>query len=306
MGLKSACGSTATACGQTSPAPAGTQSWWSHSARSTSHGCWTRSPPPRRTAPPRSHTACEQVPADFGHTPGEKMVILVTDGKEECGGSPSAVVADLLAKGFQLRLNIVGFALADEATKQEMAKVAQLTGGQFFDARDGKACALRSSRPWPCRTTCWTRRARKSLSGLTGGAASRTPRRDLLGRRPRGRPTHHGPQRACQRGRHDSGGTEEGRAGSRNQRVRAMTWRAGEICLSRRVLETGSGVGRQNHDGRRTHSRAGAAERDRLRRDMGRLGPSRRNRRMARHPGLRGLSRSHPDLRRLQMATGSS
>ena len=54
----------------------------------------------------------EQLPKDFGNTPGEKMIILVTDGKEECRGSPSTVVQDLVAKGFKLRLNIVGFALA--------------------------------------------------------------------------------------------------------------------------------------------------------------------------------------------------
>jgi hypothetical protein len=67
------------------------------------------------------------------------MVILVTDGKEECRGNPSAVVSGLLAKGFQLRLNVVGFALADEATKREMQYIAELTKGRFFDARDARA-----------------------------------------------------------------------------------------------------------------------------------------------------------------------
>ena len=43
----------------------------------------------------------QQVARDFGAAPGEKMVILVTDGKEECGGNPSAVVSELLAKGFK-------------------------------------------------------------------------------------------------------------------------------------------------------------------------------------------------------------
>ena len=80
----------------------------------------------------------EQLPGDFGDTPGEKMIILVTDGKEECRGNPSAAVQGLVAKGFALRLNIVGFALADQATKDEMARIAALTSGKFFDARDAK------------------------------------------------------------------------------------------------------------------------------------------------------------------------
>jgi Mg-chelatase subunit ChlD len=83
--------------------------------------------------------ALRQVARDFGTRHGEKMVILVTDGQEECGGSPAAVVSELLAAGVTLRLNIVGFALADARTRREMARVAALTGGAFFDARDGRA-----------------------------------------------------------------------------------------------------------------------------------------------------------------------
>jgi Mg-chelatase subunit ChlD len=85
----------------------------------------------------------QQVAKDFGATPGEKMVILVTDGKEERRGNPSAAVSDLLTQGMQVRLDIVGFALAEEAVKQEMERIAALTGGRFFDARD--AAGLRSA-----------------------------------------------------------------------------------------------------------------------------------------------------------------
>lgn len=92
-----------------------------------------------------------QVARDLRGVPGEKLVILVTDGKEECGGSPSAVVADLVARGVQVRLNIVGFALADSATREEMARVARLTGGRFFDARNARALtqAIRQSLALP-------------------------------------------------------------------------------------------------------------------------------------------------------------
>ncbi|MDR7489598.1 MAG: VWA domain-containing protein, partial [Armatimonadota bacterium] len=49
-----------------------------------------------------------QVARDFGTRSGERLVILVTDGQEECGGSPAAVVSELLAAGVKVRLNIVG------------------------------------------------------------------------------------------------------------------------------------------------------------------------------------------------------
>lgn len=84
-----------------------------------------------------------QVAADIGGIPGEKMVILVTDGKEECGGSPMLAVSGLIEKGLKVQLNIVGFALEEEAAKSEMRRVAELTGGRFFDA--GDAAALRDS-----------------------------------------------------------------------------------------------------------------------------------------------------------------
>lgn len=75
---------------------------------------------------------------DFGDEPGEKLIVMVTDGKEECGGSPPQVVSDLVRRGLNVRLHVVGFALADEKTKDDMRQVATITGGSFFDAQDKK------------------------------------------------------------------------------------------------------------------------------------------------------------------------
>ena len=64
------------------------------------------------------------------------MVVLVSDGIEECRGSPSAAVSELLAKGLEVRVNVVGFALSDNASKMEMQRIAELSRGRFFDAKD--------------------------------------------------------------------------------------------------------------------------------------------------------------------------
>ncbi|MFQ5796283.1 MAG: VWA domain-containing protein [Candidatus Bipolaricaulia bacterium] len=77
----------------------------------------------------------QQVVRDFGDAPGEKVVILVTDGVEECGGSPSAAVSELLEQGFKVLVNVVGLELADEATKREMQRVAELTSDHLFDPK---------------------------------------------------------------------------------------------------------------------------------------------------------------------------
>jgi hypothetical protein len=77
-----------------------------------------------------------QAARDLAAAPGDKLIVLVTDGKEECGGSPRDVAARLVELGMQLRVDVVGFALAEEAVKLEMGRVAEITGGRFFDAQN--------------------------------------------------------------------------------------------------------------------------------------------------------------------------
>jgi Mg-chelatase subunit ChlD len=77
--------------------------------------------------------------ADLAGTKGPAMLILVTDGKEECGGDPKAAVAALRKSGLDVTLDIVGFALADAADRDFMAGVAGAGGGTFFDAKDEAA-----------------------------------------------------------------------------------------------------------------------------------------------------------------------
>ncbi len=76
-----------------------------------------------------------QVADDLGATPGEKLVILVTDGEEECGENPIDAVAELQAKGLKVAIHVVGFALADDKAKLEMRQIAALTGGRFHDVQ---------------------------------------------------------------------------------------------------------------------------------------------------------------------------
>ncbi len=116
-----------------------------------------------------------QVAKDFGSAPGEKLVILVTDGKEECGGNPSAVVQEFVAKGIKIRLNIVGFALAEAAVRTEMDRVAKITGGKFYDAQNAKALrqAIQQSLAIPYEVL--DAAGVKVGGGLTGEAAIPVP-----------------------------------------------------------------------------------------------------------------------------------
>jgi Mg-chelatase subunit ChlD len=73
---------------------------------------------------------------DFSPDPGEKILILVTDGKEECKMDPAFAARTLVKEGLKVRVDVVGFALADAETKADMLEVAAITGGRFYDAQD--------------------------------------------------------------------------------------------------------------------------------------------------------------------------
>ena len=74
------------------------------------------------------------MPATCADAAGTKIVVLVTDGEETCGGDPAAAIRALAAQGIDVHVNIVGFALDDEALKAQFREWARLGNGQFFDA----------------------------------------------------------------------------------------------------------------------------------------------------------------------------
>jgi Mg-chelatase subunit ChlD len=78
----------------------------------------------------------QQVAADLSQAKGMGVVVLVTDGRESCGGDPQAAIEAIRASGLDVRINIVGFAIQDQDLKDKMAQWAQMGGGQSFDAED--------------------------------------------------------------------------------------------------------------------------------------------------------------------------
>jgi len=78
--------------------------------------------------------ALDQVAADLSAIEGPKIVVLVTDGEETCGGNPQRSIRQLVNQGIDVRVNIVGFAVADDNLKEQFAEWARIGGGQYFDA----------------------------------------------------------------------------------------------------------------------------------------------------------------------------
>jgi len=67
-----------------------------------------------------------------------KTVILVSDGKETCGGDPRAAAAALRDNG--VKVYAIGFSI-DEEGKKELEDIARMTGGKYFDAENSSELA---------------------------------------------------------------------------------------------------------------------------------------------------------------------
>jgi hypothetical protein len=76
----------------------------------------------------------EQAGSDLKGKKGEKVLILVSDGEESCGGDPVAAANNLNEAGLQVKMHVVGFDIEDEATREQLKGIAEITAGKYFDA----------------------------------------------------------------------------------------------------------------------------------------------------------------------------
>jgi hypothetical protein len=85
----------------------------------------------------------EKVAEDLRAAGPDRLVILLTDGEETCGGAPAAAIEQLRKGGATVRINIVGFAIDDPRLAATFRHWAELGGGRYFDSQD--AAGLRDA-----------------------------------------------------------------------------------------------------------------------------------------------------------------
>lgn len=82
----------------------------------------------------------DAVADDLKDAAGPKIVVLVTDGEETCvDGNPNAPltsIVNLRATGIDVRINIVGYAIDDEALADRFQQWARAGGGDYYPAND--------------------------------------------------------------------------------------------------------------------------------------------------------------------------
>jgi hypothetical protein len=76
----------------------------------------------------------EQAAGDFPADAKERVIVLVSDGKETCRGDPVVAAKALAGKG--ITVHTVGF-VVDSAARGQLQAIARATGGTYFDAPVG-------------------------------------------------------------------------------------------------------------------------------------------------------------------------
>ncbi len=77
-----------------------------------------------------------KVSQDLAGISGPVTVVLLTDGEETCDGDPRAAIEALRKHGFDVRVNIVGFAINELGLKEQFESWARIGNGRYIEAHD--------------------------------------------------------------------------------------------------------------------------------------------------------------------------
>jgi len=72
---------------------------------------------------------------DFRGVVGRKVIILITDGMDTCGGNPCQVIEQLPRYGINIKVDVVGVDLKhDQHAKDQLKCIADTSKGKYYDA----------------------------------------------------------------------------------------------------------------------------------------------------------------------------
>jgi hypothetical protein len=111
-----------------------------------------------------------EVAKDLGKAGTNAVVVLVTDGEETCDGDPAAEIEKLAQAGFAISLNIVGFAIDDDALAAQFESWAEAGGGRYFAANDAAGLNDAVTQALATPYTVYDRNGEPVAEGSVGGA----------------------------------------------------------------------------------------------------------------------------------------
>jgi len=117
---------------------------------------------------------------DLAGVTGQRVLIVLTDGEETCDGDAASAIEALRATGWDIRVNVVGFAIDDAELARTFESWAAAGGGMYFEATsaDGLGAAMTRAMATPFAVVDGT--GRTVATGLTGVDAVVLPPGDYL------------------------------------------------------------------------------------------------------------------------------
>ncbi|WP_421792171.1 vWA domain-containing protein [Hyphobacterium sp.] len=109
------------------------------------------------------------VPSDLDGVSGEIVLIVLTDGEETCDGDPATAIQALRERGWDIRVNVVGFAIDDADLERTFESWAAAGNGEYFRAADASGLAEALVSAVATRFEVLDENGEIVASGLTGG-----------------------------------------------------------------------------------------------------------------------------------------
>lgn len=92
---------------------------------------------------PITYSLKQAVQKDFKNLNGEKHIILITDGGENCDESPCKYAMELIKHRQDIKIDVIAFNIDNQADLDQLECVAKVTSGKMYNA-DTKADLKRS------------------------------------------------------------------------------------------------------------------------------------------------------------------
>jgi hypothetical protein len=124
---------------------------------------------------------------DLADVTGQRVLVILTDGEETCDGDPAGEIMALRNIGWDIRINIVGFAIDDAELIRTFEGWAAAGGGRYFNATNAEDLDKAMSRAVATRFAVHDAEANTVATGITGGEPITLPPGDYWVVTPRGR-----------------------------------------------------------------------------------------------------------------------
>lgn len=124
---------------------------------------------------------------DLAAVSGQRVLVVLTDGEETCDGDPGSEIMALRSIGWDIRVNIVGFAIDDADLVRTFEGWAAAGGGDYFNATGADDLGKALTRAVATRFAVHDAAANTIATGLTGAGPITLPAGDYWVVTPHGR-----------------------------------------------------------------------------------------------------------------------